>query len=1564
MTTNIWLGTSLANTKVVQVSAGPNVTTLVPPPTFQIGLGTALFTFTGWSPDDIVAAWAASSNVLISEITASKSGASVVFTANNAGEDFEITCTLSNAVINTSSTYQTLTFGPAPSGGTFTLTVSGLTTGNINYNATGATFASNMQTAIAALSGFGASDVLVTYVGPYFLFDFSQGRFAGTSVAAITATNANLTGGDASVLTTVNNAGNAGTSEIVTLSFPASGTHTGNQDSIQTLSTVTNAGTFTITISGYGTSTALPYTCGRSGLLAALEGLVGVGNVLVTGGPLYYPPDTTYRTLTIEFIGALAGVAVPTMSISATNSSVNEVQQLAITGNPSSGTFTITFSAQTTSALSWNASASAIQAALLALSSIGAGNVACSGGPLTGSTPLAGLYVATGGVNASPTSIDPSQPLLTVAVSYNVALIQIPVPNNVTAAILNIVFQNSSNPTSIATVTIDLVNADTPTMPTTGAQYSALSYTSTTTLTVPANTSQGTVLTATITSLIAAVQGRSGYTGGPMIVRLSSASITFVRFTGVVGGLSPYLNVNYTGGGAPVQVNFIGALGAANQPQMTTTTLTGGIVVTPSTLVNGASGAYTVTSVQTGGSATIQNISGGTFSLQINSTIVGPIVYNASAATIVTAINTAFGATVCSATGGPCPGTPVVITFINTMANMPVTVSVLTALVTNLAGGVTASAVLGVAAATGTNVFDLVVCPGEGTLGINSDTVGHFAYIILQISNTLPFLATTNTERSLGEVYLPLFGLNALKVQSAINEFFAADVCRVVKVGHSQEWGNVQAPAIVGTYGTVPPTYTSFWYMRDTYRITFVNQLSTPGTVSIVAGWPLTGSGVAADPTVFMQGTGSTILGPEGGDTLDLYAEIDRVVTGFILAVQSSAPLHQVSCLPSSVVTKSKISWRVKLLSQYAQGTLVHTGTAEPIIEGTVAFSWNKNTITDALTVTSTVLASSDAVPWNASASTIQSTLNRMAISLFGVGNVVVEGSLVNSWKSETLLDAPSNPYNELTITLTGSVAGVPFDAEGYDLSCSVVGQFNPATTFQKNFNVFCGYASKTLPPYTNTRTKVALNTPASVASLTLGVGNLTVVIPTPATLTATQIQAYLDSLFTLPAQTLYPERLRHPIYVYGTTFSEGPMDFEFFSNGYQQNAGVSLVIGTTPIGVILATVVVTQQGVLAADAVQTITLTGSPYSGTFHLIWSGNTSGSIAYNANNAAVLSALAAASPSAIVATSVTGSSTTAIVFNWAAAGGPRAAITSTSALNNVAETIAIKNIGGQGSTFVITEVTKGHGPSYADDSINWSLGHTPRTGETIVFDDSPSPMLYGLNMSSTFEVSTIGIPSTFILGRSRQVFDNGQTVIFRSTGSDPTGLTPGTTYTVVNAHADGTFQLDAGSGPLAVTTVGSGTLVVGNLVVQVNNQFGGAEIGLPHLHTTVLEYLDCYWTAEFTSITIGLGLGNGLSLGRFNSLTAATVIVIQNTGSSGLAPVPAVLFLCNNSSASLTMANGDIGVAYYSEETSVLGIVTASAGNLTINNATVTKILKGANASFHSIGTTATQPIEML
>lgn len=68
------------------------------------------------------------------------------------------------------------------------------------------------------------------------------------------------------------------------------------------------------------------------------------------------------------------------------NAVANEVETLTVTGAPTGGTFTITFSGQTTAAIAYNATAAAVQTALEGLSNVNPGDITVTGdagGPWT-----------------------------------------------------------------------------------------------------------------------------------------------------------------------------------------------------------------------------------------------------------------------------------------------------------------------------------------------------------------------------------------------------------------------------------------------------------------------------------------------------------------------------------------------------------------------------------------------------------------------------------------------------------------------------------------------------------------------------------------------------------------------------------------------------------------------------------------------------------------------------------------------------------------------------------------------------------------------------------------------------------------------------------------------------------------------------------------------------------------------------------------------------------------------------------------------------------------------------
>lgn len=84
------------------------------------------------------------------------------------------------------------------------------------------------------------------------------------------------------------------------------------------------------------------------------------------------------------YFGGPAGEPAADVAPAQPECGTNETQTVTITGTPTGGTFTLTFDGQTTAAIAFDAAAAAVETALEALSNVGAGNVAVTGGALPG----------------------------------------------------------------------------------------------------------------------------------------------------------------------------------------------------------------------------------------------------------------------------------------------------------------------------------------------------------------------------------------------------------------------------------------------------------------------------------------------------------------------------------------------------------------------------------------------------------------------------------------------------------------------------------------------------------------------------------------------------------------------------------------------------------------------------------------------------------------------------------------------------------------------------------------------------------------------------------------------------------------------------------------------------------------------------------------------------------------------------------------------------------------------------------------------------------------------------
>lgn len=349
--------------------------------------------------DLFVAAIAASALEEWNEVTASDDGSSMLLTANVAGVPFTATGSSSNfstlgVSIATTATgsaavaplNHTQTFRiPLTASGTFTIVLGAQATGTI---ATGAS-AATVETAITGLSTVGSGNAAVAKTSDVnddiYTVTF-QGSLAGLNVATMIVT---LTTSKP-IVRTVQAGSSSGTpaNEKQTLTFGTGWTFGSG-----------SAGyTFTLTLAGQTTS-AIDAAASMGGMKSFLDSLSNVDQDQLT-------LTSAANVVTIEFIGTegladqsqlvasdFSGGNTQSISITVTSTNavaaiaaVNETQTVRLTGSPSGGTFTLTFGANTTAGLAYNAAAATIQTALQGLASIGSGNATVSGssgGPWT-----------------------------------------------------------------------------------------------------------------------------------------------------------------------------------------------------------------------------------------------------------------------------------------------------------------------------------------------------------------------------------------------------------------------------------------------------------------------------------------------------------------------------------------------------------------------------------------------------------------------------------------------------------------------------------------------------------------------------------------------------------------------------------------------------------------------------------------------------------------------------------------------------------------------------------------------------------------------------------------------------------------------------------------------------------------------------------------------------------------------------------------------------------------------------------------------------------------------------
>ncbi len=174
---------------------------------------------------------------------------------------------------------------------------------------------------------------------------------------------------------------NDGNGPLVTPAIPFNApvnTRTNERQSISTAGAT--SGTFRLQFAGATVvaQTPLPFNASAAQVQAALESLstIDPGDIRVTGGPLNVTP------VEVEFMGQFAGTDVGLLTV--LDNTTNRVQAVSAV-DATSGSFKLEFAGASVAAqpaISFNATAAQVQAALETLTTINVGDVVVTGGPL------------------------------------------------------------------------------------------------------------------------------------------------------------------------------------------------------------------------------------------------------------------------------------------------------------------------------------------------------------------------------------------------------------------------------------------------------------------------------------------------------------------------------------------------------------------------------------------------------------------------------------------------------------------------------------------------------------------------------------------------------------------------------------------------------------------------------------------------------------------------------------------------------------------------------------------------------------------------------------------------------------------------------------------------------------------------------------------------------------------------------------------------------------------------------------------------------------------------------
>lgn len=284
--------------------------------------------------------------------------------------------------------------------------------------------------------------------------------------------------------------------------------------------------------------------------------------------------------------------------------------------------------------------------------------------------------------------------------------------------------------------------------------------------------------------------------------------------------------------------------------------------------------------------------------------------------------------------------------------------------------------------------------------------------------------------------------------------------------------------------------------------------------------------------------------------------------------------------------------------------------------------------------------------------------------------------------------------------------------------------------------------------------------------------------------------------------------------------------------------------------------------------------------------------------------------------------------------------------------------------ESTAMTVAEVQRASGPAWWNTAENWTLGHVPTSGETVVLGSGRSAILYGLTQCSRCAFADNAVR---LIGGGDLV--DGQAVRLRTTGTLPSAeldggsltLDSATNYYVISVGYVGNDQYvqistTADGNPIEFTDAGSGTHRIGVRLagVQQYARFTGP-VGWPRREPSG-QFVDLarYLSIDLEDPTGGvpnleIGLGDGDGTPRFHIDCGPATIDARILRSGSGAAGPAVQILNDSVDTSeILLVSGELGLGIEPTELAGIKKLTAFGGRAVVGRADIARIEDYARA----------------